>query len=210
VQRGSADEGLASTPQKFPLGLLLRTNRTREFSCVHLTCDFLVLKRAKQTGLRLVLYANMSLSTFRELNSDGKLHKRLVFQLLLLTTISLILLGVVMYQVLFGGLNISIAVSIALVSFLLGLFLFSKMNKVVWNEEEELVKTGRMEILGVAVLVLYIGFEVGLRTLLAAEFTGGFAATAYLLAGVGASLLGRSVGTIVSIQKLTEDETNPL
>lgn len=146
----------------------------------------------------------------KQLHTEGKLHKRLVFQLRLLTFISLALLGVVVYQIATNNLSILLSGAIALGSFLLGLFVFSKMNKLVWNEEEELIKTARMEWLGGAVLVLYIAFEISLRTLLNTEFSGTFAATAYLLAGIGASLLGRSLGTIVAIHRLVEDENNPL
>jgi heme/copper-type cytochrome/quinol oxidase subunit 4 len=151
-----------------------------------------------------------TLRTFKNLKSEGKLHKRLLFQIRILSVISLILLGVVVYQIIVNGLNVWISAGIAVVSFFLGLFVFSKMNKMVWNEEEEVIQTGRMEIAGVAVIVLYIAFEMGLRTFLNAEFAGTFAATAYLLAGIGASLLGRSLGTLVAIQKLTKDTSNPL
>ena len=138
----------------------------------------------------------------RALKSEGKLHKRLIFQIRLLSLISIVLLGVVAYNVVLNGLNLWIALAIGIVSFLLGLFVFSRMNALVWNEEEEVIKAGRMELLGFGVLGLYIAFEIGLRTFLTFEFPGTFAATAYLLAGIGSSLLGRSVGTLVAIQKL--------
>jgi heme/copper-type cytochrome/quinol oxidase subunit 4 len=144
----------------------------------------------------------LDLSLLRTLKADGKLHKRLLVQIRILSIISVILLGVVAYNVVVYGLSAWLALAIAAVSFLLGLFVFSRMNTIVWNEEEEIIKTGRMEILGFVVLALYVGFEIGLRTLLNAEFPHSFAATAYLFAGIGASLLGRSLGTLIAIQKL--------
>lgn len=150
------------------------------------------------------------LQTLRELKSSGKLHKKLVAQIRILTLISLALLSVVAYQIVVHGLNVWVTATIAIISFILGLLVFSKMNKLVWNEEDEVIQTGRMELLGVVIIVLYIAFEMGLRTLVNAEFSGTFAATAYLLAGIGSSLLGRSVGTLVAIQKLAKDDSNPL
>lgn len=141
-------------------------------------------------------------SVLRALKTDGKLHKRLVFQIRILAAVSLGMLAIVAYNIVVNGLNVWLCLAIGVVSFLLGLFVFSRMNALVWNEEEEIIKTGRMEVLGFVVLALYIGFEFGLRTLLNAEFAGTFAATAYLFAGISCSLLGRSLGTLVAIQKL--------
>jgi len=142
----------------------------------------------------------------KTLKEEGKLHTRLVFQIRLLTTISAVLLAVVAYQVFVHGIDLMLTLGIATLGFILGLFIFSKMNKLVWNEEEEVIKTGRMEILGFVVLALYIAFEIGLRTVLSNEFPGSFAAIAYLLAGMGSSLLGRSLGTLVAIRKLDKHE----
>ena len=124
----------------------------------------------------------------------------------MLSAVSLILLGIVAYQVIARGLSLSISLALAALGFALGLLVFSRMNKVVWNEEEEVIKTGRMELLGFGILALYIAFEVGLRTFLNSEFAGTFAAVAYLLAGIGSSLLGRSIGTLIAIRKLDARE----
>ncbi len=149
---------------------------------------------------------NQLFQSVKALKQEGKLHARLVFQIRLLSAISLILLGVVVYQVLVHGIGLALTTGIATLGFFLGLFVFSKMNKLVWNEEEEVIKTGRMELLGFVVLALYIAFEIGLRTILNNEFPESFAAVAYLLAGIGSSLLGRSLGTLVAIRKLDKHE----
>lgn len=146
------------------------------------------------------------LRVVRGLKDEGKLHGRLVFQIRMLSAVSLILLGIVAYQVIARGLSLSISLALAALGFALGLLVFSRMNKVVWNEEEEVIKTGRMELLGFGILALYIAFEVGLRTFLNSEFAGTFAAVAYLLAGIGSSLLGRSIGTLIAIRKLDARE----
>lgn len=142
----------------------------------------------------------------RLLKDDGKLHGRLVLQIRILSVISLILLAVVAYQVVIGGLAASISFALIAFGFAMGLLVFSKMNKLVWNEEDEVIQTGRMELFGFVILTLYIVFEVGLRTILKEEFAGTFGAVGYLLAAIGSSLLGRSLGTLIAIRKLDKKE----
>jgi len=146
------------------------------------------------------------LRSVRGLKAEGKLQKRLVIQIRILMAISLVLMVVVTYQVIAHGLDLGIVLALTALGFALGLLVFSKMNKLVWNEEEEVIQSGRMEILGFVILALYIGFEIGLRTLLNNEFPGSFAAIAYLLAAIGSSLFGRSVGTLIAIRKLDKKE----
>lgn len=123
----------------------------------------------------------------------------------MLGIISIVLLLVV-YQVVVYGMNLWIDAGIGIVSFYLGLFVFSKMNKVTWDEETEIVSVGRMDAAGFLIILLYIAFEISLRSILKLEYAGTLAATSYLLAGIGASLLGRTIGTLIAIQKVVQKE----
>ena len=123
----------------------------------------------------------------------------------MLGIISIVLLLVV-YQVVVYGMNLWIDAGIGIVSFYLGLFVFSKMNKVTWDEETEIVSVGRMDAAGFLIILLYIAFEVSLRSILKLEYAGTLAATSYLLSGIGASLLGRTIGTLIAIQKVVQKE----
>ncbi len=145
-------------------------------------------------------------NSVRHLHKSGKIHKRIIFQTRLLTLISLVMFGVSLYHLFIGTINFWILLVLTIVSFLLGMVLFSKMNKVVWDEEQEIITITRIERLGVLIIILYVLFEISLRTFLNYEFTEGFAATAYLLAGISCTLLGRSVGTILAVKKLVEKE----
>lgn len=143
---------------------------------------------------------------FRDLKDEGKLHKPLLVRIHILSTISVILLLVVLYQIIKGNLNIWISLLVAVLAFILGLYVFSRMSKVEWNEDKELISASRMDIVGFTTILLYIAFEISFRTFLKAQYPGSFAATGYLLDGVGASLLGRSVGTLFMIQNLTKPD----
>jgi len=74
------------------------------------------------------------------------------------------------------------------------------MNVVNWNEEEEVVQTGRMDTVGYATIGLYILFEISFRTFLHDYFP--ISATAYLLAGIFGTLFGRAVGTVIEIHRV--------
>jgi hypothetical protein len=125
----------------------------------------------------------------------------------MLGIISTILLAISLYQTIRYGFSGLLYGLLAIVGFLLGVTVFSKMNKVVWDEEKEVIANGRMDKVGFAIIGLYIIFEMGLRHFLKTEFAGTLAATTYLLATIGASLLGRTLGTMIAIQKVVKNET---
>ena len=83
---------------------------------------------------------------------------------------------------------------------MLGIFIFSRMSPILWNEEQEMVETGRMDTIGYVVLGLYIVFEIGLRTALHDFFP--LTATALILSGVFGVLFGRVIGTVVEIHRV--------
>jgi ribose/xylose/arabinose/galactoside ABC-type transport system permease subunit len=136
----------------------------------------------------------------RVLKEEGRLHTKLLSRVRMLLIISVILATIVVFNIVFRGADLFFAALIAGVGFLLGLFLFSKMNVVSWNEETELVQTDRMNAAGYATLILYICFEIGLRTFLKNSFPA--TATALVLAGIFGTLFGRVIGTIVEIHKV--------
>ena len=146
------------------------------------------------------------LERLRGLRDAGLLHRRLITRVRMLSAISVLLILGAVVQTLRYNLNLWILIVIAAIAFALGLFLFSQMNKIKWDEEKEVIATGRMNIIGIAVLVLYIIAEISFRTLLKAEYAGTAGMTAYLLMGIGASLLGRSVGTLIVVHKFAKQK----
>lgn len=146
------------------------------------------------------------LTSFNSLVDTEQLHKKLIFRTRLLTAISLILIAIVGYDIFRYGISIPLSLFIGLVAFILGLFLFSRMNTLEWDEEEAVITSGRMDTIGVAIIILYIGFEVSLRSVVTSQFGDMAGSTGYLFMGIGASLLGRSVGNLISIQKLARNK----
>jgi len=137
----------------------------------------------------------------RVLREEGKLHKRLLARTRILFFISLALLVIVLYNIFLNGTDAFFAGVLAFVGFLLGLFLFSRMTGPMrWNEEAEVIETGRMDIVGYVTIGLYILFEIGLRTFL--KDISPASETALLLAGVFGALFGRVIGTMLEIHRV--------
>lgn len=146
-------------------------------------------------------------NVFREigvLRREGKLHKKLVTRIRVLSIIAAILAGIVVWQVLTHDIQIALVLAFASLGFILGLWVFSRMSVIRWNETEEQVEAGRMDMLGYASLALYIAFEVGLRTFLRDFFP--LTATAFLLAGIAGTLCGRALGTLIEIHNVYKRE----
>ncbi|MFZ3044190.1 MAG: hypothetical protein WA058_03765 [Minisyncoccia bacterium] len=136
----------------------------------------------------------------RILMAAGKIHKKLISRVSMLFIISLILGVIVIYNLIFKSANSLIVGGLVIAGFAFGLFIFSRMNVVNWNEEDEVLQVGRMDTLGFVILGLYIAFEIGLRTLLKDFYPA--SATTFILAAIFGTLLGRAVGTIVEIHRV--------
>lgn len=136
----------------------------------------------------------------RILKREGKLHRKLIFRMRMLFVISLILLGIVAFNLVFRAVNPLIALAMAAVGFFLGLRVFSRMNPVSWNEQEAVVQADRMDKIGYATLAAYIAFEISFRTFL--DYSFPLSATAFLFAGIFGTIFGRAVGTVLTIHKV--------
>lgn len=136
----------------------------------------------------------------RILRQEGKLHKKLISRVRTLFIISLILLWIVVFNLIFRGVDVLLAGALAVIGFVLGLYVFSHMNVVNWSEQNKVVRTGRMDIVGYVALSLYITFEIGFRTFLRDFYP--VSATAFLLAGIFGTIIGRAVGTVIEIHRV--------
>jgi hypothetical protein len=146
----------------------------------------------------------------RILKDEGKLHARLISRTRMLFIISLLLLLAVLFNIIWrhAGLYTTLAtIPIAVIGFFLGFYLFSQMNVVGWNEEEEVVKSGKMDTVGFISLGLYILFEITFRTYLKSHFPT--TAIPLLLSGICGTLLGRATGTLAEIHKAYLARHNP-
>lgn len=134
------------------------------------------------------------------MKEDGKLHSKLVNRTRTLFVIATILFFIVLFNVLFRGVNIFFALLLGTMGFILSLFIFSKMNVINWSEEDEVLKSGKMDTIGFVTLGLYIFFEIAFRTLLKDYFT--VQAVPLLLSVICGTLFGRGIGTLVEMHRV--------
>jgi len=144
------------------------------------------------------------LETLRQLHESGMLHRRLLTRIRILTVIGLILLAIAVYDLIKDRLSFMLFILIIVLGFVLGLFVFSRMSRVVWHEEEEIISAGRLDVTAGVIIVLYIIFDIGLRQFLHAKLDGISMVTGYVFSALGATLIGRSVGTRIAIYRLLE------
>jgi hypothetical protein len=74
------------------------------------------------------------------------------------------------------------------------------MSPIQWNEEKEVVQTGRMDVFGYGILALYVLFEIGLRTTLSRYIPA--SETALLFSGIFGVLFGRVIGMVIEIHRV--------
>ncbi len=135
----------------------------------------------------------------RVMQEEGKIHSKLIKSLRIMGAIAFILLGIVVYELIFQGVDPLISAGLAMIGFLLGFYLFSPVNATVWDEEKEVVMARRMDVLGFAAIAVYIVIVVGLRIYLAQHFPA--SSTIFALALVFGMLAGRVTGTINEIHR---------
>jgi len=136
----------------------------------------------------------------RVLRQEGKLHEKLISRMRMLFIIALILFGIVIFNLIFRGLDFFTAGALWGIGFLLGLYIFSRMSSVNWNEDDEMVQAASMDALGYASVGLYIVFEIGLRTFLHNAYP--VSATVFVLSGICGTLLGRGMGMVMEIRRV--------
>jgi len=143
------------------------------------------------------------LHLFREvaiLHQEGKIHRALIIRVGILFVISIIIAGIVWFNVWVRDVSVINTLSLQAVGFILGLYVFSRMNIVNWNEKDEIVQAGKMDTLGYITIVLYIVFEIGLRTLFNDFYPLG--ATVLIVAVISGTLIGRTFGIIMDIHRV--------
>ena len=134
------------------------------------------------------------------LRDEGKLHKKLITRVRMLLVISVILAGITLFNVIFRGTNPLLAAGLFIVGFLVGLYVFSRMNVIQWNEELEIVEAGRMDAVGYSLIALYVAFEIGLRTFLSSQYP--ISASILIFAAIAGTIFGRAIGTVVEIHRV--------
>jgi hypothetical protein len=142
------------------------------------------------------------LETTRQLVREGKLDSKLRVRLGVFAFLSLLFGGAVLFDIVSYGLSWSLTLGVASVSFLTGLLLLSRMNPVSWDPEREVVVLGRMDIVGLLLLVGYIAVRYAAKTILDEYFHNIITISGVTYSIVFGVMLGRLFGILNTIHQV--------
>jgi len=141
------------------------------------------------------------IETVEMLKNTGKLERKLVYRIVMLFFITLITFLILIYDVLFKNLNLLGVIGFSIFGFLLGFFVFTRMNKVVWDQKREIVAIGRFDFTSIVLLLTYILYRIEISIFLQDYYTTAFEISGFSLATLFGGMLGRFIGTFYSIHQ---------
>ncbi|MGH7204213.1 MAG: hypothetical protein ACREHC_07255 [Candidatus Levyibacteriota bacterium] len=138
------------------------------------------------------------------LHIAGKyLHRRVLFQLIIFALISLVMLGIVGFDVLRGELSTILALGGLLLGLIVG-YLAGRMFAIKWHEETQKVIIG-LDRTGIIVIVLYVAFRFFGKQLFG-EFLHGETLTAFTFSSLGGIMIGRLMSMYNSVVKILQEQ----
>jgi hypothetical protein len=142
------------------------------------------------------------IQTTHTLHKQGKLHHMLTIRVSLFAALTCITGGVVFYDTIATKLTAELALIVSFAGFLAGVFIFSRIQKARWDEKKEVMRSGRLDILSLILIALYIGLRVATQWYLEHAYRH----DAHMISGITFSLifglmLGRLTGVLVTIHK---------
>lgn len=130
-------------------------------------------------------------------------HSRLLLQLIIFIVVSVIMFGIVAYDIFEGILGLQLAVIGIVIGVIAG-YLVGKYYGIKWHEDSQKIVT-RMDKFGVIVIIIYVGFSIFRRQLLG-QFVHGPALTAITFASVGGVMTGRLLAITGNINKILKEK----
>jgi O-antigen/teichoic acid export membrane protein len=124
--------------------------------------------------------------------------KRLRFRLAIFLAIGLVILGFVGYDVLRAELSWWLALLAIALGVLAG-YGIGRAAQIRWHETEEKV-VSQMDVVGIAAILIYVGFRFSSNWLIGHWLTG-VALSTFTLAVLGGALVGRFLGIRHSVKR---------
>jgi hypothetical protein len=135
-------------------------------------------------------------------NYKEKVDKKLIIRQRIFFILILILLSISTVNTVQGKVTILLAVSGFLLATAVGVLL-SRMFKVFWHEEKGKV-VSRLDTLGILLLIIYIAIEAT-RNWIFSHWLSGPTLTSFGLIILTGLLLGRFLGTLISVHKILNE-----
>ncbi|MFA7285263.1 MAG: hypothetical protein WC011_00235 [Candidatus Paceibacterota bacterium] len=143
----------------------------------------------------------LQIETVEMLKKAGKLERKLVYRIIMLFFITLITFVMLVYDLFLNNLNLFGVVFFSIFGFVLGFYIFTRMNKVVWDQKREIVAMGKFDLTSFVLVLIYIAYRIEVGLLLKDYYGDGFEVYGFSLATIFGGMLGRFIGTFYSIHK---------
>ena len=139
--------------------------------------------------------------------SKKHLHGRVLYQLIIFMIVSLVMIGIVGFDVFHGELPIGLALGGIVLGLVVGYFA-GRMFAIKWHEETQKVIIG-MDRTGLIVIILYVAFRIYGKQFLG-EFLHGEELTVFSFSSLAGIMIGRlfsmsrSIIVILKEQKILQ------
>lgn len=141
------------------------------------------------------------LETVQNLHREGKLERKLLYRIIILSVIATFTICILLYDILFQGLHFLPVIGFAVLGFLLGYFIFIRMNKVYWDTKRQIVAMGRFDLTSIILLIIFIIYRVSLEKYFIGHYEDAIEASGYSLATLFGGMTGRLLGTLYAIDR---------
>lgn len=150
----------------------------------------------------MIFAVHPELQEFNTLEKTGKIHSRLRNRILFLIGVGTVSTGMIVYDIFFRDLEPLGVVGFASFGFILGFFIFNKINKLTWDEDEEVVKIGKFDLATFIILAGYIIYRILIHVFLENAFHKAILVSGYSLATLVGGIIGRILGMIWLINRI--------
>jgi hypothetical protein len=135
----------------------------------------------------------------------GKLHRKLIVRIVLLGGIAAIGGIALIVDIVLRNVSIIPILIAAVLGYIFGYFVVSKMRAVEWHEHEEVLTIAGLDIAGAAILIVYVGVRVLADFYFRERFGSAFVISGLTLAFFDSIMLGRLIATLKRIEQLFKD-----
>ena len=142
-----------------------------------------------------------SLGEFNE-----KLHKRLKTRLIFLGAVALVIACILTYDVVVKNLRLIPVIGFASFGFILGFFLFVRLNKITWDAQKAVATIGKFDIGSFVVLVLYITYRISIEYFLKSHYHNDLMISGMSLSTIFGGMLGRLVSMVWIVEQTHREE----
>lgn len=149
-------------------------------------------------------YKNMleEIDTVIELHQEGKLDRILRIRLIYLTAFVVIFGAIGLYNLIVHELDLEDIVFTIIISFMCGMFIFSRMNTIGWDEKKEIMQVNRLDFVGFVILVLYVLSRVYTNWILGHFSHNTVIVSSMAVASIFGVMFGRLIATLVTVHKI--------